>query len=155
MKKITALKPLIAIAVICLSAIQVHAQLDTCNVFLQGNYIVVGININGAYGSSCIAPAGYHGRSGGAGMQNTCTGICSSTQLNIGFIADPDKDGWTKGTPAYYGDFFLPGDPQEGWSLQVDTLVGNAWNGSPWGTCSGTLFHGTGTLTGKNISYNS
>ncbi len=129
-----------------------YGQLVNCNVFLQGNYIEVGVNITGAYGTSESAPSGYHVRPGSSQLQNTCTSSCPPVGTALGFVADPDKDGWTVGTPGYYGDYFLPGDPQEGWSLEVNGLQSNSWNTN--GQCgSSSLF--TGTLSGSNISYSS
>lgn len=126
-----------------------NAQFVNCNVFLQGNYVEVGININGAFGSSEAAPSGYHQR-GGVTMKNTCTTGCSGT-AGLGFVADPAKDGWTVGSPAYFGDYFLPGSPQEGWSLEDNNAQGNAWNQSA-GCGSGVLFSGANTITGTNVS---
>ncbi len=125
-----------------------QAQLVNCNVFLKGNYVEVGINSNGAFGSGEAAPGGYHPR-GGVSMKNSCTGTCTGT-LGLGWVADPDRDGWTTGTPAYFGDYFLPGSPQEGWSLEVNGVQSNAWNQNA-GCGSGVYF--TGTLSGTNISY--
>src|ERR1700756_2654556 len=84
------------------------AQLVNCNVFLKGLSIEVGINTNGAYGSSVPAPVGFHPK-GGAGTANTCpttSSACPAAGTNLGFVADPDKDGWTVGTPPYFGDYF-------------------------------------------------
>ncbi|MBC7937906.1 MAG: hypothetical protein H7Y86_21375 [Rhizobacter sp.] len=48
------------------------------------------------------APGGYHARSGI--QRGPSTG-----PLKLGFVADPDKDGWTTGTPNKYNrDYFLP-----------------------------------------------
>jgi gliding motility-associated-like protein len=136
-------------ALVLLAAQKADAQLDSCNVFLQGNYIEVGINWNGAYGSSAMAPTGYHPK-GPAGEINaaSCGALCISNGANLGFVADPDKDGWTVGSPyPYYGDYFLPGTPQEGWSIMADGTQANAWNQSGCGT---TFPAG---MTGSNISY--
>ncbi|MGN6567720.1 MAG: hypothetical protein ACTHJ0_07200, partial [Flavipsychrobacter sp.] len=126
-----------------------RAQLDSCNVFLQGNYIEVGINWNGAYGSSVSTPSGFHPK-GPAGEINSpaCGAVCVSNGKNLGFVADPDKDGWTFGSPyPYYGDYFLPGTPQEGWSIMVDGVQADAWNQNGCGTTFPT------GMTGSNISY--
>src|ERR1022692_575080 len=104
---------------LCCFAGIAHGQLVNCNVFLQGSYLEVGININGAYGTSTDAPSGYHPRPDGGGLNNTCTGICGGSTNVLGFVADPAEDGWTVGSPAYCGDYFLPGYPQEGWSIEV------------------------------------
>ncbi|MBA3827984.1 MAG: gliding motility-associated C-terminal domain-containing protein [Taibaiella sp.] len=109
-----------------------YAQLDSCNAFLQGSYIEVGINTNGAFGSSVSAPPGYHPK-GGSPVFNSCypsLGTFVPGGTNLGFVADPAKDGWTVGSPPYFGDYFLPGSPQEGWSLQVDNYRVDAWNGA-------------------------
>ncbi len=128
-----------------------NAQLVNCNAFLQGNYVEVGININGAFGSSENAPAGYHARSLGSTMQNTCTGACSGGGNALGFVADPAKDGWTVGSPNYVGDYFLPGFPQEGWSVEVNGVQGNGWNGSAGCSAGAILF--TGGVSGTNVGY--
>jgi len=134
-----------------LFSLQASAQLDSCNVFLQGNYIEVGINSNGAYGSSIAAPPGYHPK-GPADVGNVCFPAACPHGAGLGFVADPDKDGWTVGTPPYFGDYFLPGQPQEGWSIEADGVQANAWNGG--GACgsSAYLFSNPG-LTGGNTSY--
>lgn len=139
-------------ALLTLTVAQAQAQLDSCNAFLQGNYVEVGINWNGAYGSSSNAPAGYHPR-GAAPVVNSVA--CDSTfhtssNREIGFAADPDKDGWSVGTPAYYGDYYLPGYPQEGWSILSGGSQANVWNGPsnthPSSVCDPRV-------TGSNTTY--
>lgn len=115
------------------------AQLVSGDVFMQGSYVEVGIAPNGAFGSKGNAPSGYHPRTEyGAGAFFT----------GIGFVADPAKDGWTVGSPAYYGDYFLPGTPQEGWDVEFDGTRYEAWRELGGGAT-------IGGLTGKNISYTS
>ena len=82
----------------------VNAQLIGTNIFLKGTYVEVGINHCGAYGSGSLPPAGYHP---------------SPFLPGLGFVADSDEDGWGTGTPAYCGDYFVPGSPVEGWGIQV------------------------------------
>ncbi len=108
---------------------QANAQLVNCNVFLQGQYVEVGINWNGAYGSSAAAPTGYH-PSGSTSVTNSaaCGFTPSPFNTGLGFVVDADQDGWTVGTPAFYGDYFMPGVPQEGWSFMADGKQVNAWN---------------------------
>jgi hypothetical protein len=86
-------------------AFATKAQLVSSNAFLKGNFVEVGIAPCGSYGSSVGAPAGYHPR--GRGTQ-------------LGFVADPGKDGWDVGNPNYVGDYFLPGSPEEGWGLTIN-----------------------------------
>ena len=107
------------------------AQLVGTEAFLQGQYVEVGIATNGSFGSDGDAPSGYHPRGVGA---------------KLGFVADPDKDGWSIGTPNYIGDYFLPGTPQEGWDIQYDGVWAKGWRGT-----SGTTF--TGGLTGSCTGY--
>ena len=90
----------------------------SAEVFLQGNYVEVGINDAGSFGTSGGAPAGFHPKPG-----TIETGISSRA---LGFVADPGKDGWDVGTPPQTGDYFIPGKPEEGWMVQwtsSDTLL--------------------------------
>lgn len=108
---------------------------DSCNVYLQGKYLEAGINWNGAFGSSSTAPAGYHPKSGNSSYMANCGGSCYMSYMNIAFVADPDEDGWTFGSPyPYIGDYCLPGLPEEGWSIMADNMQANAWNGYACGT---------------------
>ena len=90
------------------------ADVVSGNVFLQGDYVEVGIHPSGSFGSSVNAPAGFHARGG------------SIRPGALGFVADPGKDGWTVGTPGYIGDYFVPGTPEEGWSIEWNTAGGGA-----------------------------
>ncbi|MEQ9187787.1 MAG: hypothetical protein RLP15_08630, partial [Cryomorphaceae bacterium] len=86
------------------------AQLVSGNAFLQGNYLEVGMAPCGVFGSSVYAPSGYH----------------TQGSSYLGFVADVDKDGWTNGTPAFIGDYFRPGSPEEGFSIEINgTNYGN------------------------------
>jgi len=134
-----------------LFAANAQAQLVDCNVFLQGRYVEVGINWNGAFGSSVAAPAGYHPNLGGATTATlynspACGGTSIASSGLLGFVADPDMGGWAAGTPAYFGDYFVPGDPQEGWSFSADTFRLDAWNEGDAGNMDSAL-------AGGNISY--
>ncbi len=68
--------------------------------FLQGNYIQVGFGTDGSLGSDFGAPSGY---------------VSSGSQLGV--EVDRNRDGW--GT--YDGDFILPGSPEEGWGVTVNS----------------------------------
>ncbi|MFA6151091.1 MAG: LamG-like jellyroll fold domain-containing protein [Chitinophagaceae bacterium] len=113
-------------------------QLVSGDAFLQGKYVELGIAPNGCYGSQFAAPAGYHPRSGASAT----SGVPAAA---LGFVADPDKDGWTSGTRAYMGDYFLPGNPWQYWALQV-----GAANYRAERTPGATYF--TAGLTGSNVS---
>jgi len=134
----------LALAFGLLGVQQTHAQLINCNAFMQGNYIELGVNSVGAFGTAVDQPAGYHGNSN----PTPAVLYCDSPSLvggshGLGFIADPDMDGWSVGTPPFFGDYFLPGTPYEGWSIQINGSRADAYT-----TGSGS----TGTLTGTNIS---
>jgi hypothetical protein len=84
---------------------------DSGDRFLQGQYVEVGIAGNGRFGSSGAAPSGYHPRDPGRGPES------GPSQRRIGFVSDRDKDGW--GVGQVDGDFFIPGDPFEGFGIDV------------------------------------
>ena len=125
------------------------AQLVTGNAFLQGKYLEAAIAPNGAWGNTVNAPAAYHIHTGGA------TGTYGTETLSMDFNYDPGHDGWAAGTPTgtpccWYGPYFMPGTPFDGWSMQVngartDAFFTNAgfWNAIP----------ATSTLTGSVTSY--
>src|SRR5690349_11706693 len=56
------LNPIIAITLLLFAALPTKAQLDSCNIFLKGNYIEVGQCQNGGYGSTINAPISYVAR---------------------------------------------------------------------------------------------
>ncbi len=127
-----------------LGALQASAQMDSCNVFLQGNYVEVGISPTGSFGTSIAAPTSYHPHGGLSGSSyHPCSS--STSGQHLGFVADPAMDGWSVGTPAYMGDYFLPGSPFEGWEIQIDTNCSQQFNLTAGGF--------TGACSGSNISY--
>ncbi len=129
------------------------AQISGANVFLQGNYVEVGIAPNGAFGTTVDAPFGYHARPYYSPYPIFDTGTSTYTvrQFSLGFVSDYGKDGWTVGSPAYFGDYFVPSLPQEGFSIQANGIISNAWT-REYITNHATGF--TGTLYGANNSYN-
>ena len=82
------------------------------DVFLGGNYIEVGISKSGSYGTSAPAPAGFKSHA------------LSQYSYELGLIAD--GDGWDVGNEPTSGDFFLPGNPYEGYIFQY-TMNGNSY----------------------------
>lgn len=144
MKKILTLA---AVSILSLMSRQSSAQMiGDCN-FLKGRSIEIGIAPNGAYGSTIAAPAGYHPGAGNT-LYDPGSGV-TSFGGQLGFVADPAGDGWTVGTPPKYGDFFVPGSPQEGWSIQVNGVQSNAWLTNL--SFTGTGY--TGTLSGTTTGY--
>ena len=73
------------------------------DVFLGGNYIEVGISKSGSFGTSNTAPDSF-------GSHAT-----SHTDYKLGLIAD--GDGWNNGNEPTTGDFFLPGSPEERYTV--------------------------------------
>lgn len=136
------------IAAILFSAGSINAQIIDCNIFMQGTYLEVGINNNGAFGTSADAPTWYHANVYDT-MYNPCTGSYS-VPLGLGFVADPARDGWGTGSPAYYGDFIMPGTPHEGWG--ISDLSGTGYAYASYYDVSGASGY-SGPLTGANTTY--
>jgi Secretion system C-terminal sorting domain len=84
-------------------------QQSGSDIFLHGAHLEAGTNFLGCFGTYSSAPAGYH-----ANIHKFSGGL--------GFVADPDTDGWDAGTPSYFGDYMLPGVPLEGWSIQENGI---------------------------------
>ncbi len=122
------------------------AQIVSTSLFLQGRYLEIGAMPNGSLGSGVTAPAGYHPRPGG-----TIFGCSMSISNSLASVYDYGKDGWTVGTPAYMGDYTLPGSPWEGWAIQVDGTCGFAYQSG----CAGfTVTPATaGWMTGSWTGY--
>ncbi len=95
---------LMAVLLFCISAN--YSQIIGSNLFLKGQFVEVGINQCGAFGSGSLPPAAddFHANPGLTGL---------------GFVADWESDGWDTGTPDYCGDYFVPGTPVEGWQVQI------------------------------------
>lgn len=70
-------------------------------IFLRNEYVEVGIHSAASFGSEIPPPLGYHPNGYG-----------------LGFVCDFQRDGWDAGTPAFMGDYFVPGSPEEGWSVE-------------------------------------
>lgn len=92
---------------------QSFAQLSGADGFMQGQYVEVGVNQCGVYA--------------GQGTSLTALGLGPIGPYNdnvaagLGFVADPDLDGFTVGFPDRCGDYFVPGSPEESWALQIGT----------------------------------
>ncbi|HBS89099.1 MAG: hypothetical protein A2W91_06445 [Bacteroidetes bacterium GWF2_38_335] len=96
-------------------------------IFLQGEYLEVGVHTYGSFGSDsgAVVPAGFH-----------------PTSMQLGFVMDYGMDGWDVGEPFYMGDFFVPGFPEEGWGIEFDTDTGSV-NFNNFGLAN-TLYPGYG-----------
>lgn len=96
-----------------------NAQTD---IFLKGDYVEVGTFVDGAFGSALNAPAGFH--------PITDCPTAGPGKQTLGFVSDPDKDGWLVsgiGKSAYMGDYFVPGTPFEGFEVEVNGVKGRNW----------------------------
>lgn len=84
-----------------------QAQIVGPDAFLQANSVQIGINQCGVYGSNNSAAAVV----GPLGM------YFPTEPAGLGFVADGAVDGWAAGFPPYCGDYFVPGSPEEGFSI--------------------------------------
>ena len=75
------------------------------DIFLQGTFVSIGISGSGSFGTFNDAPSGFV-RDG-----------------QLGYIFD--DDGLGIGDPAATGDFFLPGSPEEGFTVGYRTVEGD------------------------------
>ncbi len=125
------------------------AQLIDCNIYLKANHLEIGINNNGAYGTSYDPPSGYHPNTPLDTMYNDCTSFSFNAIHGLGFVVDPAQDGWTTGTPAYFGDFIMPAHPREGWGIADHSATSAAY--SYYYTYGSNGY--TGPLTGANTAY--
>ncbi len=100
------------------------AQLVTDNAFLSGKWLQVAISPNGSWGNTVTAPAGYYCR-GGSVYADPILG--TSPSLGMDFSYDQGHDGFTVGAVPYYGAYYLPGTPFDGWSMQVGGVRSDAY----------------------------
>lgn len=129
-----------------------RAQMVGDCVFLQGRYVEVGVAPNGGFGSTLPAPASYHSLlSASITFWDPGVGATSASTNFLGFVADFGRDGWTTGTPAYWGDYYLPGTPQEGWAIEVNGNHSYAY--IPYFQSSVATTGIGGPMAGTNLSY--
>ena len=104
-------------------------------VFLPGRFLEIGLQDNADFGANG-APSGYHPYPAGS---------------HLAEVYDLGHDGWTTGTPPFYGDYTFPGGPFEGWEVEAETTKrGQAFcTGATTGTYTNVGGFGlTGHLTG-------
>jgi hypothetical protein len=92
----------------CVAVIILFAQNTIAQeaAFIKGQFVEFVVNKDGVFYSSEGIPSGIH-----------------NTQEDFSLVADPDQNGWEVGSPAFYGDYFAPGAPMEGFAVQVDQKV--------------------------------
>lgn len=71
------------------------------DVFLEGNFISIGVSGSGSFGTDNTVPAGFV--------------VAPSVGNRLGMFAD--QDGFGVGEAPRTGDFFLPGSPEEGFTV--------------------------------------
>lgn len=125
-------KKLLPIVLFIISMHQINAQLEVYFVageaWAKGDFVEIGINSKGVYGAQTSnKPASFHDNR-------------ELDNLIFGFIANPLGDGWVD----YDGDFFTPGSPEEGFSIELNGVNYNNNN-------SGDLFQIPGAIEDVNI----
>ena len=132
-----------------------NGQLVGDNAFLQGKYLEAAIAPNGSWGNTITSPAVYHTHTGGTVYPDPVTGTSPTNQLDFSY--DAGHDGWTTGSPTggsqccFYGSYFLPGTPFDGWSIQMNGVRSDAYyTAFPTGFALGA---GATAFTGTNVSY--
>ena len=93
--------------------------------FLGGNYIELGLSSVGSFGTSGAKPAGFFGTSGSpkVGLSN-------------------DVDGFGNGVDSRI-DFFIPGSPEERWSVGYDSTQYGGFSGLRGNAGTSTALSGT------------
>lgn len=83
---------------------QLESHLIDKEAWLKGKYVEIGLNAKGVFGSNTFKkPVTFH--------ENR-----EIRNFLFGFIANPTKDDWK----FYDGDFFTPGTPEEGFTIEID-----------------------------------
>jgi len=113
------------------------------DIFMHGEYVELGIDYLGAFASNSAPPSCYHPNIYIATYGATC----------LGLVADPDMDGWDVGTPNYFGDYWLPGSPVEGWCIQANGTRNDAYYQNYRFTSDYPTSGSTPTLYGSTVSY--
>ncbi|WP_417520232.1 FecR domain-containing protein [Minwuia sp.] len=79
----------------------VNSAIVDDDVFLEGNFIAIGVSGGGSFGTDNTAPPGFN--------------VAPSVGNRLGMFVD--QDGFGVGEPPNTADFFLPGAPEEGFTL--------------------------------------
>lgn len=129
-----------------------YAQMIGDQIFLQGKYVEVGVAPNGSLGSTRLPPATYHTRSPAFNFYDPGLGAFTGlSAARLMMVYDAGFDGWTSGTPTFFGDYSMPGTPYEGWGIQINGNHSEAQAQYYQGVTTG--FQGTAGLTGNNVSF--
>ena len=122
----------------------VSAQLVGDNAFMAGQWLEACIAPNGSWGNTMPVPAGYYSRAGSSlSYTDPITGVTPAGN-GLDFSYDQGHDGFTVGAVPYYGAYYLPGTPFDGWSIQMDDTMASAFYSSgDFDTAEGGNFGGT------------
>ena len=129
------------------------AQMVGDQVFLKGKWVEVGVAPNGALGSTVLPPTGvYHCNSPTFTFWDPAAASFTTSNQRLMMVYDAGHDGWTTGTPGFFGDYSMPGTPYEGWGIQINGNHSEAQAQYYW-TTGATGFAGGAGLTGTNTAY--
>lgn len=119
---------------------------DIPDIFLRGNFIEIGLSDAGNYGASGAPPAAFAWPYGQDPDDWTSSFNAGYT---LGFVADFERNGWdtsstggfdpagpldASNVPNNSGDYFLPGDPWEGFLVEY-TIDGTEYTWRNCGAC--------------------
>jgi gliding motility-associated-like protein len=116
-----------------------YGQIVGADVFLQGKFLEIGQQSNGALGANS-SPGTYH-------AHQCCGSPVATPGSPLAEVFDYGFDGWTTGGPAFMGDYTYPGSPFEGWEVQMNGGRMQCYQG-PFNSFDPI----GGTLTGGTIS---
>ncbi len=130
------------------------AQMVGDQIFLKGKWVQVGVAPNGSLGSTRLPPAGmYNCNSPTFNFWDPGLGaFTGASNQRLMMVYDAGHDGFTVGTPAFFGDYSMPGTPYEGWGIQIAGAHSEAQ--AQYYLASGASgFAGGASLTGNNTAY--
>ena len=107
-----------------------HAQLVDDDVFLAGNWLEACMAPNGAWGNTVAPPATYVTHTGGSTYYTDPVTGTSYSGGDVDFIYNTGHGGWSVAGPSgspTWGPYYLPGTPFDGWSMQVNGIMGQAF----------------------------
>lgn len=81
-----------------------NAVIDNGSAYVRSSWVQAGLKENGSFGTENAVPTGFDS-------------LFDSQSGGLGLIDDAGEDGFDIDDN---GDFFMPGDPYEGWGVQVD-----------------------------------
>src|ERR1035437_2101485 len=111
---------LLLLIFVVLCGVTVNAQMVGDNIYLPGQYVEVGIAPNGSLGSTRNVPSGYYPYSPSFSIYDPALAAYATVANPMMMVYDAGHDGWTVGSPPFFGDYSMPGTPYEGWGIQIN-----------------------------------